>query len=91
MDLYLSAKCFVGRVFLFCPGSSETWTKSGYKNMRGFFSDCKKHENAKSHLNAFKTWKVFSAREARDLRVDVMFFPGEKRGNQAPQRRGKAK
>jgi hypothetical protein len=24
-------------------------------------------------MNAFKTWKVFSAREARDLRVDVMF------------------
>ncbi len=66
-------KMFCWPCLLFCPGSSETWTKSGYKNMRGFLSDCKKHENAKSHMNAFKTWKVFSAREARDLRVDVMF------------------
>jgi hypothetical protein len=24
-------------------------------------------------MNAFKTWKVFSACEAHDLRVDVMF------------------
>ena len=40
--------------------------------MRGFLSDCKKHEKAKSHMSAFKTWKTFSAREARDLRVDVM-------------------
>ena len=24
-------------------------------------------------MNAFKTWKVFNAREARDQRVDVMF------------------
>ena len=40
--------------------------------MRGFLSDCKKHENAKSHMNAFKTWKIFSTREARDQRVDVM-------------------
>ena len=41
--------------------------------MRGFVRYCKKHENAKSHINAFKTWKVFNARQARDLRVDVMF------------------
>ena len=66
-------KMFCWPCLLFCPGTSATWTKTGYKNMRGFLSDCKKHENAKSHMNAFKTWKVFNAREARDLRVDVMF------------------
>ena len=75
---------------LFCPGTSETWTKTGYQTMPGFLSDCKKHENAKSHMNAFKTWKVFNAREARDQWVDVdRVFPG-KRGNQATQRGGKA-
>ena len=66
-------KMFCCPCLLFCPGTSETWTKTGYKTMRGFLSDCKKHENAKSHMNAFKTWKVFNAREARDQRVDVMF------------------
>ena len=66
-------KMFCCPCLLFCPGSSETWTKTGYKNMRGFLLDCKKHENVKSHMNAFKTWKVFNAREARDQRVDVMF------------------
>ena len=35
---------------------------------------CKNHENMKSHMNAFKTWKIFSAREACDQRVDVMIL-----------------
>ena len=34
---------------LFCPGTSSSWTKTGFKNMKGFLSDCKKHERAKSH------------------------------------------
>ena len=67
-------KMFCWLCLLFCPGTSATWTKTGYKNMCGFLSDCKKHENVKSHMNAFKTWKVFNACEARDLRVDVMFL-----------------
>ena len=65
-------KMFCWPCLLFCPSTSATWTKTGYKNMRGFLSDCKKHENVKSHMNAFKTWKIFSTREARDQRVDVM-------------------
>ena len=67
-------KMFCWPCLLFYPGSSKTWMKSGYKNMLGFLKDCKKYENAKSHMNAFKPWKMFSACEARDLRVDVMFF-----------------
>eukprot|EP00795_Rhopilema_esculentum_P008629 gene8629-14641_t len=36
--------------------------------MQGFLSDCKKHEKAKSHLEAYKTWKTFDVSE----RVDVL-------------------
>ena len=52
--------------------SNKEWLCGSTFNMRGFLSDCKKHENTKSHMNAFKTWKIFSMREARDQRVDVM-------------------
>ena len=65
-------KMFCWPCLLYCLGTSETWTKTGYKNMQGFLSDFKKHENVKSHMNALKNWKIFSAREARDQRVDVM-------------------
>ena len=65
-------KMFCWLCLLFCPGTCATWTKTGYSNMRGFLSDCKKHEKAKSHISAFKTWKTFSACQACDLRVDVM-------------------
>ena len=44
---------------LFCPGTSSSWTKTGFKNMKGFLSDCKKHEKAKSHMSAYKTWKTY--------------------------------
>ena len=28
---------------LFCLGTSSSWTKTAFKNMKGFLSDCKKH------------------------------------------------
>ena len=46
---------------LFFPGTSSSWTKTGFKNMKGFLLDCKKHENAKSHMSAYKTWKTYSS------------------------------
>ena len=46
---------------LFCPGTSSSWTKTGFKNMKGFLSDCKKHEKAKSHMSAYKTWKTYGS------------------------------
>ena len=54
---------------LFRPGSSQTWTETGYSNMRGFLSDCKKHEQARSHFESYKMWKMFDVTE----RVDVQF------------------
>ena len=39
---------------LFCPGTSSSWTKTGFKNMKGFLSDCKKHEKAKLHMSAYR-------------------------------------
>eukprot|EP00795_Rhopilema_esculentum_P005751 gene5751-11021_t len=49
---------------------SKIWTETGYNNMQGFFSDCKKHEKAKSHLEAYKTWKTFDVAK----RVDVLLW-----------------
>lgn len=46
---------------LFCPGTSSSWTKTGFRNMKGFLSDCKKHEKVKSHLAAYKTWKTYGS------------------------------
>ena len=46
---------------LFFPGTSSSWTKTGFKNMKGFLSDCKKHEKAKSHMSAYKTWKTYGS------------------------------
>ena len=46
---------------LFCPGTSSSWTKTGFRNMKGFLSDCKKHEKAKSHMAAYKTWKTYGS------------------------------
>jgi hypothetical protein len=61
-------KLFCWPCLLFCPGKSPTWTKSGYGDMHGFLSDCKKHEKAKSHMGAFKTWKTYGA----GVRVDSL-------------------
>ena len=61
-------KLFCWPRLLFCPGTSTTWTENGYNNMQGFICDCKKHEKAKSHMNAYKTWQTF----AQSDRVDVM-------------------
>ena len=46
---------------LFCAGTSSSWTKTGFRNMKGFLSDCKKHEKAKSHMAAYKTWKTYGS------------------------------
>ncbi|XP_046857570.1 uncharacterized protein LOC124450958 isoform X1 [Xenia sp. Carnegie-2017] len=54
---------------LFCPGSSSSWTQTGFKNMKNFLSDCKKHEKAKSHLGAYKTWKTYGFQPRLDCLV----------------------
>jgi hypothetical protein len=46
---------------LFCPGTSSSWTKTDFRNMKGFLSDCKKHEKAKSHMAAYKTWRTYGS------------------------------
>ena len=46
---------------LFCPCTSSSWTKTGFKNMKGFLSDCKKHEKAKSHMSAYKKKKTYGS------------------------------
>ena len=43
---------------LFRPGLSATCTVTGYRNVQGLLSDCKKHEASKSHMGAYKTWKT---------------------------------
>ena len=50
-------KMFCWPCLLFCPSTSATWTKTGYKNMRDFLSDCKKYENAKSHMKHLRPGK----------------------------------
>ena len=37
--------------------------------MLHFLSDCKKHERAKSHMEAYKLWRTFDTTE----RIDVVF------------------
>eukprot|EP00795_Rhopilema_esculentum_P010122 gene10122-18785_t len=49
---------------------SQTWTEIGYSNMHSFLSDCKKHVKAKTHLEAYKTWKTFNVTE----RIDAVFL-----------------
>ena len=56
---------------LFRPGLSATWTVTGYRNVQGLLSDCKKHEASKSHMGAYKTWKTFHIDETE--RVDTLF------------------
>ena len=47
------------------------WMKSGYSDIHGFLSDCKKHEKAKSHMGVFKTWRTYGA----GMRVDSLISP----------------
>ena len=54
---------------LFRPGLSQTWTETGNTNMQGFLSDCRKHEKANAHMEAYKMWRTFDVTE----RVDVLF------------------
>ena len=42
--------------------------------MQGFFSDCQKHEKAKSHMEAYKMLNTFDVSE----RVDVIFSRARK-------------
>ena len=46
---------------LFCAGISSSWTKTGFRNIKGFLSDCQKHEKARSHMAAYKTWKTYGS------------------------------
>ena len=77
---------------LFRPGTSPSWTITGYKNMRGFLSDCQKHEKAKSHMEAYKMWKTFDIVERvnicflRARREEVERFNEEVRQNRAALR-----
>ena len=52
---------FCWSCLLFCPGTSSSFTKTGFKNMKGFLSDCKKHEKAKLHMSAYKIWKTYGS------------------------------
>ena len=61
-------KLFCWPCLLFSPGTSPTWTRNGYNDMRSLMSDGKKHEKGKSHLSAFKTWKTYGA----NVRVDSL-------------------
>ena len=72
MDLFLSANVLLAVSFVL-PWNICNLDKDQLQERAGFPLGPNKHENAKSHMNAFKTWKVFNAREARDLRVDVMY------------------
>ncbi|XP_065060454.1 zinc finger MYM-type protein 1-like [Rhopilema esculentum] len=73
-DWLCGSKCkkrlFCWPCLLFQSKLSKIWTETGYNNMQGFFSDCKKHEKAKSHLEAYKTWKTFDVAK----RVDVLLW-----------------
>ena len=40
---------------LFYPATSLRRTKNGF---HGFLLNCKKHEKAKSHISAYKTWRT---------------------------------
>ena len=53
---------------LFSPGTALTWTRNGYNDMR-LMSDGKKHEKGKSHLSAFKIWKIYGT----NVWVDLFF------------------
>ena len=54
-------RLFCWPCLLFSPGTSPTWTKTGYTDMRSLMADGKKHEKGKSHLSVFKTWKPYRA------------------------------
>ena len=60
---------FCGPCLLFKPRVSTTWTLVGFKNMKGFLSDCQKHEKSKSHMEAYKMLSTLDVSE----RVDIIF------------------
>ena len=62
-------RLFCWPCLLFAPGKSQTWTRTGYADMRCFLSDCRKHEPSNCHLEAYKKWKTFDVTE----RVDILF------------------
>ena len=55
--------------------------------MHSFTGDCQKHEGSKSHMEAYKQWKVFDSRESIDVffsrarRKDVERYNEEARQN----------
>ena len=65
---------------LFRLGVSQIWTETGYTNMRQFLSDCKKHEKASAHLEAYKIRTTFNA----TVGGHFIFTSKERRGG-APQ------
>ena len=62
-------RLFCWPCLLFRHSHSTSWTKTGYFDMHHFMSDCKKHERAKSHMEAYKLWRTFDTTE----RIDVVF------------------
>ena len=62
-------RLFCWSCLLFRPRASQSWTETGYCNMHHFLTDCKKHEKAKSHMEAYKMWRTFDTGK----RMDVVF------------------
>ena len=79
----VSKKLFCWPCLLFCPGTSPTWSKNGYGDMRSFLSDCKKHEKARSHMSAFKTWKTYGS----GVRVDSLLSQIQRHNEEVRQNR----
>ena len=62
---------FAGHVFYFTLVSLQLGHLLGMLTWHSFSCDCQKHEKAKSHMEAYKQWKVFD--RGTHESVDVMF------------------
>lgn len=60
--------CWPCLLFHSSPRKSP-WASTGYHNMHSFSGDSIKHEKTKSHMEAYKQWRLFDSRES----VDVLF------------------
>ncbi|XP_046863144.1 uncharacterized protein LOC124456877 [Xenia sp. Carnegie-2017] len=60
--------CWPCLLFRSSPRKSP-WASTGYHNMHSFSGDSIKHEKTKSHMEAYKQWRLFDSRES----VDVLF------------------
>ncbi len=44
---------------LFAPKAKQSWTDTGYSNMRNIIPDAQTHAKSQTHLNCYKSWKLF--------------------------------